>query len=160
MAKKQQKTNAARLLDKLNINYEQTSYGDDDAFLSGVEVAELLGESADVVYKTLVTKSPSGNIYVAVIPSDDELDLKKLAKVANEKKVEMISPSDILKITGYIKGGCSPIGMKKSYPTFIHEEANNKTYIYCSAGKRGLQLKLEPGDLAKAASALLVDLVK
>ena len=160
MSKKEHKTNAARILSKAGIQYEQLSCGKPDEFLSGVEVARLLNEDPQVVYKTLVTKSNNGSIYVAVIPSDRELDLKKLAKVVGEKKMDMIAPSDILKTTGYVKGGCSPIGMKKSYPTFLHESALDQPYIYCSAGKRGMQLKLSPEDLAYVSGGKFENLIK
>lgn len=160
MSKKHNKTNAARLLDKSGIEYEQLAYGKENEFLSGTEVADLLNEDPDKVYKTLVTKSQSGHIYVAVIPSHKELDLKKLAKAANEKKIDMLPQDDIIKVTGYIKGGCSPIGMKKRYPTFIEESGAENQYIYCSAGKRGLQIKLSPDNLAEITDADFVDLIK
>ena len=123
------KTNVMRILDKAKIEYKTHNYSDKDA-LSGVEVADALGENPEQVFKTLVTKGKSGDYFVFMIPVAEELDLKKAAKAVNEKSVEMIKQKDLLKTTGYIHGGCSPIGMKKAYPTYVGQEINNIEEIF------------------------------
>ena len=145
MAKEKiQKTNAMRLLDSAGISYSMASYDYDESYLSGVHAAQELGVSEDVVFKTLVTRGDGNAIFVFVIPVAESLDLKKAAKASGNKSIEMIHVKEILDITGYIRGGCSPIGMKKAYPTFIDETAELSDKIYFSAGKRGVQIILEP----------------
>ena len=144
--KKEEKTNVCRVLDGKKINYEIHSY-EPDATMTGEEIAALLGEDADKVFKTLVTQGKSGAFYVFVIPVKDELDLKKAAKASGEKAVSMIKQKDLLPLTGYVHGGCSPIGMKKQFPTFIHSTAVNYDKVFVSAGKVGFQIELAPQDL-------------
>ena len=141
MAKEKiQKTNAMRLLDSAGINYSMASYEYDESDLSGVHAAQELGVSEDIVFKTLVTRGDGNAIFVFVIPVAESLDLKKAARASGNKSIEMIHVREILDITGYIRGGCSPIGMKKAYPTFIDETAILSEKIYFSAGKRGVQI--------------------
>nr|WP_155061992.1 Cys-tRNA(Pro) deacylase [Turicibacter sanguinis] len=142
------KTNAIRLLDQKKISYELLTYEVDDQ-LDGITVATKINYPVEVVYKTLVTRGNSKNIYVFVIPVATELDLKKAAKVVAEKKLEMIAVSEINGLTGYIRGGCSPVGMKKVYPTVIDVTAQQLDYFIVSGGKIGLQMKLNPKDLEK-----------
>ncbi len=153
------KTNAMRLLDQLKINYEALSYpcvGDE--VLGGIEVAELIGEPASVVFKTLVTHSDNKDFVVAVIPSDEHLSLKQLAKASGHKKIEMIPVAKIESLTGYIRGGCSPLKMKKVFPTYISDKAEKLPYIIVSAGKRGAQIKIAPADLLKAIKYQFADI--
>lgn len=154
------KTNAMRILDKQNISYELLTYENKDGKIDGVSVAEKIKRDPKSVFKTLVAQGTSKNLYVFIIPVADELDLKKAAKVANEKKIEMIPVKDIQKWTGYIRGGCSPVGMKKAYPTFIHESANLLKTIIVSGGKIGLQMELKVSDLQQATEGAIADLVK
>jgi Cys-tRNA(Pro)/Cys-tRNA(Cys) deacylase len=154
------KTNAMRILDNLNIDYNSMSYDDSDGKIDGISVARKIGKSPEMVFKTLVTHGNSGDIYVFIIPAAEELDFKKAAKASGEKKIEMIHVKDILKHTGYIRGGCSPIGMKKAYPTFIDETAIILDNIIVSGGKIGIQIELKPEDLKKAINGEIVDLVK
>ncbi|MFR5113087.1 Cys-tRNA(Pro) deacylase [Turicibacter sanguinis] len=142
------KTNAIRLLDQKKISYELLTYEVDDQ-LDGITVATKINYPVEVVYKTLVTRGNNKNIYVFVIPVATELDLKKAAKVVAEKKLEMIAVSEINGLTGYIRGGCSPVGMKKVYPTVIDVTAQQLDYFIVSGGKIGLQMKLNPKDLEK-----------
>ena len=161
MAKeKVQKTNAMRLLDAAGIEYSMAGYDYDEADLSGVHAAHELGVSEDVVFKTLVTRGDGNAIFVFVIPVAESLDLKKAAKASGNKSIEMIHVREILDITGYIRGGCSPIGMKKAYPTFIDETAILSEKIYFSAGKRGVQIILDPEVLAEVSNAEFCDLTK
>ena len=155
-----QKTNAMRILDKDKINYEVITYDISDDKIDGVSVAEKTGQDVKEVYKTLVTQGVSREFYVFVIPVDKELDLKKAAKVAGEKKVEMIHVKDINKVTGYVRGGCSPVGMKKLYPTFVHESAMNLEKIIVSGGKIGFQIELKPKDLQKTIGFKYADIIK
>ncbi|ROT05880.1 Cys-tRNA(Pro) deacylase [Muribaculaceae bacterium Isolate-037 (Harlan)] len=148
-----EKTNAARILDRLKIKYELVEYTVDPDNLAADHVAEELGEHIEQVYKTLVLRGDKTGIIVCVVAGNREVDLKKAAKASGNKKVEMIAMKELLPLTGYIRGGCTAIGMKKHYPTYISEEAQHFPFIYVSAGKRGLQLKLSPLDLAKAAQA-------
>ena len=154
------KTNAMRILDSKKIKYEVLSYDSDDGKIDGISVAEKIGESADVVFKTLVTQGNSKELYVFVIPVAEELNLKEAAIVTGEKKVDMIHVNDILKHTGYIRGGCSPIGQKKEYKTFIHMSAKELEYMIVSGGKIGCQIKLSPKDLADATNGAFVGLIK
>jgi len=141
------KTNAARLLDKAAVPYELISYEVDETDLSAVHVASQLNEPVERVFKTLVLKGDKTGHFVCIIPGAEELDLKKAAKISGNKNCEMILMKDLLPITGYIRGACSPIAMKKHFPTYIHDTCRNFDKIYVSAGKRGLQLYLTPQDL-------------
>ena len=129
------KTNAMRILDNYGIKYNIITYDSADGKIDGISVAQKIGKRSEEVFKTLVVQGNSGNIYVFIIPVAEELDLKKAAKITDEKKVDMLQVKDITKYTGYIRGGCSPIGMKKDYPTFIHESALNLETIVVSGGK-------------------------
>ena len=153
------KTNAARLLDKAKIKYQLIAYEVDENDLSAVHVASQLNESVEQVFKTLVLKGDKTGYFVCIIPGAEELDLKKAAKLSGNKSCEMIPMKELLPITGYIRGACSPIGMKKHFPTFIHESCRIFDKIYVSAGKRGLQLHLSPQDLiaeVRATSCFLI----
>lgn len=152
------KTNAARILDRLKIKYELVEYTVDPENLAADHVAEELGEPIEQVYKTLVLRGDKNGIFVCVVAGNREVDLKKAAKASGNKKAEMIAMKELLPLTGYIRGGCTAIGMKKHYPTFISEEALGFPLIYVSAGKRGLQLKLAPADFVKAADATAADI--
>ena len=153
MAKeKVEKTNALRLLDRMKIPYEAYTYPCEE-FTDGEEVARQLGLNPGDVCKTLVTVGKSGGHYVFVLPVSGELDRKKAAALVGEKSLEMLHVKDLLAVTGYIRGGCTAIGMKKAFPTVLEESLRDKPFIYVSGGKRGLQLRLSPGDLAKASNA-------
>lgn len=158
--KKVEKTNAARLLDRARIAYELIPYEVDESNLAATHVAEQLGEDIACVFKTLVLKGDRSGYFVCVVPGDCEVDLKAAAKVSGSKKADLIPMKDLLAVTGYIRGGCSPIGMKKPFPTFIHSTAAEHPYIYISAGVRGLQIKIAPDDLAGFVRAQLCELVK
>lgn len=148
MAKKEEKTNVMRILDAAKIEYKSHSYIDTGA-VSGTEVADALGEDYDSVFKTLVTVGKSGEHYVFAIPVDKELDLKKAAVAAGEKAISMVKSKDLLSLTGYIHGGCSPIGMKKYFKTFFDETAMLFDTIFFSAGKIGYQVEMSPDDIDK-----------
>ncbi len=154
------KTNAMRLLDSQNIYYETSEYEYDESDLSGEHVAKELGISEDEVFKTLVTRGDDNLLYVFLIPVAGNLDLKKAAAASGNKKVEMIHVKEILSLTGYVRGGCSPIGMKKTYPTYIDETAVLFDKIYFSAGKRGVQIIMDPLELASFIDSDFVDLTK
>lgn len=154
------KTNAARLLDKARIAYELIPYEVDENNLAADHVAESLGEDINLVFKTLVLHGEKTGYFVCVVPGNTEVDLKKAAKAAGAKKAELIPMKELLPLTGYIRGGCSPIGMKKPFPTFIHSSAVDLDFIYISAGQRGLQLKLNPQQLAGYVGAEFTDLIK
>ena len=147
------KTNVMRILDKENINYNIHTYSVNDNAVDGISVANKIGIPVERVFKTLVTKGNSGNFYVFVIPVAKELNLKAAAKSVKEKSVEMIKVSDMLKITGYIRGGCSPIGMKKEYATVIDESSVNLDEIIVSSGKIGFQVEINPKDLIELINA-------
>lgn len=147
------KTNAARLLDKEKIKYELIQYTVDESDLSAVHVAEQLNEPIDQVFKTLVLNGDKSGYFVCVIPGENELDLKIAAKISGNKNCAMIPMKDLLSITGYIRGACSPIGMKKHFPTYIHSSCLNFNFIYISAGQRGIQIKLSPIDLIHVVNA-------
>ncbi|MBC8591351.1 Cys-tRNA(Pro) deacylase [Wansuia hejianensis] len=153
------KTNAMRILDKQKIPYNMYSYDPKDGLIDGISVAKKIGKDVKEVYKTLVGKGKH-QVYVFIISVDKELDLKKAAEVANEKKIELVHVKDIMKLTGYIRGGCSPIGMKKLYPSFIQEDSLNLENIIVSAGKIGLQIQLDPKDLANEIQGKFVDIIK
>lgn len=155
------KTNVCRILDSKKIKYNMYSYEfKKGEHVDGVEVAQKIGKDVSIVYKTLVAISQSKNIYVYVIPVNEHLDLKKAAKVANEKSIEMINVNDINKFTGYIRGGCSPIGMKKLYKTFVNESAKELDNIIVSAGKIGYQVEISPKDLKDIINLEFKDIIK
>ncbi len=141
------KTNVMRLLDAAKIPYESREYEVDEQDLSGSHAADMMGADHDTIFKTLVLKGEKTGYLVCCIPVDEELDLKKVAKAAHDKKVEMIPMKDLLPLTGYIRGGCSPIGMKKKFPLYIEETAILFDKIAVSAGQRGVQILLSPSDL-------------
>ena len=153
-------TNAMRLLSQAGIAYETSEYPVDESDLSGVHAAEMLGVDADCVFKTLVVRGERKGICVFVIPVAEELDLKKCAAAMGDKKAEMIHVRELLGLTGYVRGGCSPIGMKKKYPTFIDEIATLFDRIYVSAGLRGQQLIVNPEDLRAYTDATFADLTR
>ncbi|MCV9927559.1 Cys-tRNA(Pro) deacylase [Flavobacterium sp. LS1R49] len=153
------KTNAARILDGFNISYELRTYEVDEEHQSALEVAEAIGVAPERIYKTLVLKGQNDPYLVAVIPGNAHLDLKKIAKASNNKYCEMLPMKDLLSITGYIRGGCSPIGMKKLFPIYIEELATLEDSIIISAGKKGLQIIINPTDLAQSLNAFFTDLV-
>lgn len=154
------KTNAMRLLDQSKVSYEIMTYDVADGKIDGLSVAEKTGKSGQTVFKTLVTAGASKQNYVFVIPVDKELDMKKAAKASGEKKIEMIHVKDIQKITGYIRGGCSPIGMKKQYPTIIDASAKGLKSMIVSGGKLGTQIELTLQDLIKMTSAELYEIAQ
>lgn len=161
MAKdKKLKTNAMRILDSKKVSYEMLSYESEDGKIDGISVAHKIGVDEKNVFKTLVAQGTSKELYVFVIPVAEELDLKSAAKIAGEKKVEMIAVKDILKYTGYIRGGCSPIGMKKNYKTFINESAENLDFVIFSAGKIGHQIKMNSKDLVSVVEGEFAFLIK
>ena len=153
------KTNAMRLLDTAKVKYNVKEYPADGP-VAAVDVAEYLGQSADRLFKTLVTTDLNHGYYVFCVPGDHELDLKKAASSAGVKKIEMLKQKDLLRLTGYIHGGCSPIGMKKLFPTFVDQSALSWDTIYVSAGKIGMQMEIHPGDLQKLTDAKFIDIVK
>lgn len=154
------KTNAMRILDKEKINYKIYTYDVSDNITDGISVALKTGKKVEEVYKTLVTQGISKTFYVFVIPVDKELDLKKIAALTKEKKIDMIPMKDLLSITGYVKGGCSPVGMKKLFQTFFHEDILNLQTITVSGGKVGIQIELSPNDLISITKAYLGNLIK
>ncbi|AOZ97625.1 Cys-tRNA(Pro) deacylase [Butyrivibrio hungatei] len=153
---KDDKTNVMRVLDGKKISYKSYMY-EPDATMSGEEIAAILGENADKVFKTLVTQGKSNQYYVFVIPVKRELDLKKAAKAVSEKSISMIPQKELLPLTGYVHGGCSPIGMKKSFPTTIHETAQEYEEIFFSAGKVGYQVEVAVKDLEKVVRVSYAD---
>lgn len=158
MAKKEIKTNAMRILDKNKIVYRTKSYVCAE-FIDGIHVADKNGDSYDQSFKTLVTVGKTGAYYVFVIPVDKEIDFKKAAKVVDEKSIEMIHVKEINSVTGYIRGGCTPLGMKKLYPTIIQESAKNFEEIIISGGKLGMQILLNPMDLVKVVNGRFEDVI-
>lgn len=159
MKAKADKTNVMRVLDSKKIKYDEHFYGDTEA-ISGVEVAEALGQQIEKVFKTLVTTGKSGAHYVFMVPVAEELDLKKAAKAVGEKSVEMLKSKDLLGLTGYIHGGCSPIGMKKFFKTTIHQTATEYDTIIFSGGKIGFQVELSFDDLKKVINISTADIIK
>lgn len=153
------KTNAARLLDRAGIDYRLVPYAFDENDLAATHVAAELGEDIRSVFKTLVLHGDRSGYFVCVIPGDQEVDLKKAARIAGAKKADLIPMKELLPLTGYIRGGCSPIGMKKPFPVFIHSTARDFKTIYISAGVRGLQLALNPADLIRYIPATVADLI-
>jgi Cys-tRNA(Pro)/Cys-tRNA(Cys) deacylase len=156
---KVQKTNAARILDRMGIAYELIPYEVDENDLSAVHVAENMGEPVDQVFKTILLRGDKHGVFVCVVPGAAEVNLKLAASVSGNKKAETVGMKELLPLTGYIRGGCSPLGMKKNYPVFVHTSAGGFSYIYISAGQRGLQLKLSPADLVRAVGATVASLV-
>lgn len=154
---KEIKTNAMRILDKLKIEYTHTSY-ECNEFTDGIQTANALNLPYERVYKTLVTLGSSKEYYVFVLPVTEELDMKKAAKAAGEKSISMIQVKDLTAITGYLRGGCTAIGMKKQFKTMISDAARNLDYIYISGGKIGVQIRLHPVDFCKAANASFSDI--
>ncbi len=158
MSKKELKTNAMRILEKHKIPYEYVTYECED-FVDGITIADKLCLPHDRVYKTLVTTGKSGGHYVFVIPIESELHLKKAAAIMNEKSLYMLPVKEITSLTGYVRGGCTSVGMKKSFPTIIDCSASGLDYIYVSGGKLGMQLKLAPDDLKRASEAQYADVI-
>ena len=159
MKEKINKTNVARLLDKAKVKYELIPYEVDENDLSAIHVAESLGENIEQVFKTLVLHGDKSGHFVCVIPGEHEVNLKKAAKVSGNKKCDLIPMKELLPLTGYIRGGCSPIGMKKHFPTYIHESCQEFEHIYVSAGVRGLQIKITPQDLIQQSRAIVCNLL-
>lgn len=153
------KTNVARLLDKAGVKYDLVPYEVDETDLSAVHVAAQLGEDVEQVFKTIVLHGDKSGFFVCVVPGDSEIDLKKAAKVSGNKKCDLLPMKELLPATGYIRGGCSPIGMKKVFPTYIHVSAQQYEFIYVSAGVRGLQIKISPTDLLNQSKAVYADLI-
>jgi len=153
------KTNAARLLDKQGVKYDLIEYEVDESDLSAISVAAKLGQDIEQVFKTLVLRGDKTGIFVCVIPGGEELDLKKAAQSSGNKNAEMVAVKEILGLTGYIRGGCSPLGMKKKYPTYIDESCILYDFIFVSAGIRGLQIKIASNDLIANTSCNVIDLV-
>lgn len=158
--KKQEKTNAARLLDKAGIEYELVPYEVDENDLAATHIADQLGEPIEQVFKTLVLSGDKTGYFVCVVPGNAEVDLKAAAKVSGNKKCDLIPMKDLLGVTGYIRGGCSPVGMKKPFPTYFHSSAMGFEKIYVSAGVRGLQFRLSPQDLVSYVHGETADIVK
>jgi Cys-tRNA(Pro)/Cys-tRNA(Cys) deacylase len=156
---KETKTNAMRILDKQKIPYKLNQYQCDE-FIDGVHIADKLGQSYDISFKTIVTIGKSNSYYVFALPVDKEIDLKKAARIVAEKNLELLPVKDINKVTGYIRGGCTPIGMKKQFPTVIHESARELDEMIVSGGRLGEQIMLAPGDLIKATGGVYGDIVK
>lgn len=151
------KTNAMRILDKNRIPYQVNTY-ECEEFIDGIHIADMLGQSYDQSFKTLVTVGKSGEYYVFAIPIDRELDLKKAARAVGEKSVEMIHVKDINQITGYIRGGCTPIGMKKNYVTVLHSSIRTLNEVIISGGRIGSQIQMKPDDLIRVTNARVEDI--
>ena len=158
--KKLKKTNAARILDNLKIDYEVKTYEVDEEDLSAVHVAETMGLDIKTIFKTLVARGDKTGVIMAVINGGDEVDLKALAKASGNKSVEMVALKELQPLTGYIRGGCSPLGARKNYPVYLDSKAMEQEKISISAGVRGEQLILSPTDLVKAARAVVADIVR
>ncbi len=155
---KEAKTNAMRFLEKNKISYEPQSY-ECEEFIDGLTVAENLGQSFEETFKTLVAQGKSGEYYCFLLPVAEELDLKKAAKSIGEKSVELLHVKDITKVTGYVRGGCTPIGMKKQFMTVVHESASELPKFYISGGRIGLQIHLSPAELVNAIRGKFADLI-
>ena len=161
MAKKKiQKTNAARILDRCGISYELLTYPVDESDLSAVHVAEVTGIPLERLYKTLVVRGDRTGIFMAVIPGGGELDLKAAAAASGNKRAEMVHLKEVFDLTGYVRGGCSPLGAKKAYPVYLDESALAHERICISAGRRGEQIMLAPEDLVRAAEAVTVHIAR
>ncbi|MDO4662653.1 MAG: Cys-tRNA(Pro) deacylase [Tissierellia bacterium] len=155
---KSKKTNAMRILDRLKIDYKEEIYRDDNEFVSAVDAAKQANHKPREVYKTIVTYGKSKEVYVFVIRGDRKIDLKKAANSVDEKSITMVNPNDLKDLTGYIKGGCTAIGMKKNYPVVLDDDAINNDFIYVSGGKRGVEIKIAPNDYIKATNAKVCDI--
>lgn len=158
--KKTVKTNAMRILDQAHIPYEVHTYPHENMAVDGIHVAELLNEPVQCVFKTLLTVTAEHHYYVFVLPVHLELDLKKCAKAVNEKRIEMLAMKELQTVSGYIRGGCSPIGMKKSFPTVFHETALSHDLIYVSGGKIGCQIAFDPKQIIAFIHAKTTDIAK
>jgi Cys-tRNA(Pro)/Cys-tRNA(Cys) deacylase len=154
------KTNAARLLDAAGIKYKLAEYEINENDLSAVSLARKIGQDVEQIFKTLVLRGDKTGVFVCVVPGDTEVDLKKAAKVSGNKNCAMVQQKELLGLTGYIRGGCSPLGMKKPYPIYIHETCQLFDQIFISAGQRGLQLKLNPEDLVLMTGAEVCDVAE
>ena len=157
--KHNKKTNAARKLDELKIDYKLVEYPVDEEHLDAIHVAQEVGMPPAQVFKTLCVRGDKNGVMFAVIPGDGELDLKALAKVSGNKRVELVALKEVLPLTGYIRGGCSPLGAKKNYPVYMDASCNNWPEIAISAGQRGMQLVAAPADLQRATNATVVPLI-
>ena len=157
---KDKKTNAMRILDQKNLSYDSKTYKTRDGKNDGISVAEKVNEAFSKVFKTLVVISDQRNIYVCMVPVNEHLSLKKVANVFNEKNIEMLDTKKLRSKTGYVKGGCSPIGMKSDYPTVIHKSAFEEETIVFSAGKVGIQLKMKIEDLKQVCDAVIEDIIQ
>ena len=154
------KTNAARLLDARGIHYELLEYEVDETDLSVAKLAFKINQNIEQIFKTLVLRGDRSGVFVVVIPGNVEVDLKKVAKISGNKSAAMVHQKELLPLTGYIRGGCSPLGMKKPYPIYIHESCLQFGFIYISAGQRGLQLRLSPLDLINITGAVAGDVAE
>jgi Cys-tRNA(Pro)/Cys-tRNA(Cys) deacylase len=154
------KTNAARLLDAKSINYEMIEYDADESDLSVATLAQKIGKDIEQIFKTLVLRGDKTGVFVCVIPGNAEVHLKKAAKISVNKNCAMVQQKELLPLTGYIRGGCSPMGMKKPYPIYIHETCQFFDHIFISAGQRGLQLRINPEDLIKITGAVICELLE
>jgi Cys-tRNA(Pro)/Cys-tRNA(Cys) deacylase len=157
---KPMKTNAVRLLDQLKVSYDLHEYEVSDGQIDGISVANKIQQPVEIVFKTLVASAGPGKVFVFLVPVAKELNLKSAAKAAGEKKIEMITVKDILGLTGYIRGGCSPLGMKKLFPTFIDDSAKELNTMIVSAGKIGMQIHLKPSDLVSCTNGVFDALTK
>lgn len=155
---KVEKTNAARLLDRAKVAYGLVPYRVDEEHLAATHVAEQLGEDIATVFKTLVLRGDRTGYFVCVVPGDHEVDLKAAARVSGNKKADLIPMKELLPVTGYVRGGCSPIGMKKQFPTYIHASAVGHPFIYISAGVRGLQIRISPAELIAFVGATVAEI--
>ncbi len=153
------KTNAMRILESLSIPYTVHTYEYDEDNLDAVHAAQSAGLETEKVFKTIVMRNSSNNVFVFCLPADFEISLKKARAITGSKDIDLIKQNELLPLTGYIRGGCSPLGMKKHYPTYIEETALLEDYIYVSAGQRGMQLQLKPEDLRRAADAEFADFI-
>lgn len=154
------KTNAARLLDTKSINYVLIEYEVDENDLSATTLAKKIGENIEQIFKTLVLRGDKTGVFVCIIPGNAEVDLKKAAKISGNKNCAMVQQKELMALTGYIRGGCSPLGMKKPYPVYIHETCRFFNFIFVSAGQHGLQLRINPEDLIKVTSSVVCDLAE
>ena len=154
------KTNAARLLDARGIDYEMAEYEVDESDLSAATLAVKIGQNIEQIFKTLVLRGDRTGVFVVVVPGNAEVDLKKAAKISGNKNAAMVQQKELLPLTGYIRGGCSPLGMKKTYPVYIHESCRKFSFIYVSAGQRGLQLRINPQDLIAITEAVMGDVAE
>ncbi len=154
------KTNAARMLDAREIFYELAEYEVDESDLSATTLAKKIGQDVEQIFKTLVLRGDKTGVFVAVVPGNAEVDLKKAAKISGNKNCAMVLQKELLGLTGYIRGGCSPLSMKKPYPIYIHETCQLFDTIFVSAGQRGLQLKINPEDLIRITEATVCDLAE